>query len=50
MLKVISRKIVRKTLEMINKMADVEEDDDDEGEEEEEDNDKSLKEEEKTEE
>lgn len=36
MLKVISRKIVRKTIEMIKKMADVDEEDEDESEEEEE--------------
>lgn len=51
MLKVISRKIVRKTLEMIKKMADAEDDDDEgEEEEEEEDDEKDLQEEEKTEE
>lgn len=50
MLKVISRKIVRKTLEMIKKLSDVEEDDEGEEEEEEEEDNNDLKEEEKTEE
>lgn len=50
MLKVISRKIVRKTIEMVKKMADADdEDDDDESEEEEEEGGAdNLKEEEKT--
>lgn len=50
MLKVISRKIVRKTIEMVKKMADLDDEDEDEEweeEEEEEEND-DLKEEEKT--
>lgn len=49
MLKVISKKIVRKTIDMIKKMAEPDDDDDDEWEEEEEEDDNdALKEEEKT--